>query len=145
MNQQPTSNPGSSEFLDALLGRLRNGLAGHLDIELAAASKGAVTMQLTIEPHHMAANGFLHAGAVVTLADTACGVGCMTNLPTDAHSFTTVELKSNFLRTATNGSIRAAATLVHGGRRTQVWDASVTDSQGQLLALFRCTQMLLYP
>src|SRR4029450_104891 len=137
MNQHATANPGSSEFLDALLGRLRNGLAGHLAIELAAASQGAVTMQLTIQPYHMAANGFLHAGAVVTLADTACGVGCMTNLPAGAHSFTTLELKSNFLHTATDGPIRAAATLVHGGRRTQVWDAAVTDSQAQRIGRLR--------
>lgn len=93
----------------------------------------------------MAANGFLHAGTVVTLADTACGFGCIASLPEGAHSFTTVELKSNFLRTATAGRLEARATLVHGGRRTQVWDATVVDSDGHTLALFRCTQMLLYP
>ena len=102
-------------------------------------------MQLTIGPHHMAANGYLHAGTVVTLADTACGFGCIASLPEGAHSFTTVELKSNFLRTATAGRLEARATLVHGGRRTQVWDATIVDADGRTLALFRCTQMLLYP
>jgi uncharacterized protein (TIGR00369 family) len=93
----------------------------------------------------MAANGYLHAGTVVTLADTACGFGCLANLPPGAHNFTTIELKSNFLRTTTRGRLRAEAQLLHGGRRTQVWDATVMDGEEQVLALFRCTQMLLYP
>ncbi|RIK47672.1 MAG: hypothetical protein DCC57_14030 [Chloroflexi bacterium] len=107
--------------------------------------KAVCTMQVTIRPHHLAANGYLHAGTVVTLADTACGFGCLASLPEGAHNFTTIELKSNFLRTATSGRLRATATLVHGGRRTQVWDATVVDDDERTLALFRCTQMLLYP
>ena len=81
----------------------------------------------------------------MTLADTACGYGCIANLPAGAHSFTTIELKSNFMRTATAGVIEARARLTHGGRRTQVWDATVVDAQERTLALFRCTQMILYP
>ncbi|MCB0162540.1 MAG: PaaI family thioesterase [Caldilineaceae bacterium] len=53
-------------------------------------------------------------------------------------------MKSNFLRTTTRGTIRSEAKLVHAGRRTQVWDATVTDEDGRTLALFRCTQMLIY-
>ncbi len=124
--------------------RLRAGLPGHLGIEVAALHPGFFSAQMQIRSHHIAANGYLHAGSVVALADTACGFGCITNLPEDAQSFTTIELKSNFLRTATDGSIRADAQLIHGGRRTQIWDATVFDEHDQILALFRCTQMLLY-
>jgi 1,4-dihydroxy-2-naphthoyl-CoA hydrolase len=132
------------ELVAALTERLQGGLAGHLGIQVAAVAPGSLTLALTILPHHMAANGYLHAGTVVTLADTACGFGCIVNLPEGAQSFTTIELKSNFLRTATQGVIRATATLIHGGRRTQVWDATVSDAEGRAMALFRCTQMLLY-
>lgn len=128
-----------------LAARLHGGLPGLLGLELVEVRPGYLCMQLTIAPHHMAANGYLHAGTVVTLADTACGFGCIASLPEGAHSFTTVELKSNFLRTATAGRLEARATLVHGGRRTQVWDATIVDADGRTLALFRCTQMLLYP
>lgn len=133
------------EQIAELQRRLHGGLPGHLGLELADVTPGLLTMQLTIQPHHMAANGYLHAGTVVTLADTACGFGCLANLPDGAENFTTVELKSNFLRTATSGVIRATAVLVHGGRRTQIWDATVVDEAQRTLALFRCTQMLLYP
>ncbi|WP_444891688.1 PaaI family thioesterase [Microbulbifer sp. DLAB2-AA] len=95
---------------------------------------------------HLAPNGYLHTGSVVSLADTACGIGCLANLPEKASGFTTVELKSNHLGTVRDGIVLCAATPVHMGRTTQVWDASVVcKSTGKKLALFRCTQLILYP
>jgi 1,4-dihydroxy-2-naphthoyl-CoA hydrolase len=142
---QPRTIQTPADIYTVLSRRLQSGLPGHLGVELVELSPGTLTLQLNIQPHHIAANGYLHAGTVVTLADTACGFGCLSNLPEGAHNFTTIELKSNFLRTATEGVIRAVATLVHPGRRTQVWDAQVHDRESQTLALFRCTQMILYP
>jgi 1,4-dihydroxy-2-naphthoyl-CoA hydrolase len=81
---------------------------------------------------------------VIALADTAAGYGCIAHLPEGARGFTTVELKSNFLGTALSGRIATVARLVHGGRNTQVWDATVVDESGKTLALFRCTQMVLW-
>lgn len=138
-------SPAQPDLKGLLAERLRSGLPGHLGLELVAVCPGFLCLALSIDERHMAANGYLHAGTVVTLADTACGFGCMANLPEGAYSFTTIELKSNFLRTATRGRLRAEAQLVHGGRRTQVWDATVYDEAQRTLALFRCTQMLLYP
>lgn len=121
-------------------------LPGHLGIVVTAAARGDLRLELAIRKLHMAPNGFLHAGAIVTLADTACGYGCITNLPPGANGFTTVELKSNHLGTAREGTIECHATVVHQGRTTQVWDAVVTSREsGKTLALFRCTQMILYP
>jgi uncharacterized protein (TIGR00369 family) len=95
---------------------------------------------------HLAPNGFLHAGSVVTLADTACGYACFSHLPDGAQNFTTIELKSNHLGTVRDGTVVATATAVHLGRTTQVWDATVTNkATGKTIALFRCTQMVLYP
>jgi uncharacterized protein (TIGR00369 family) len=87
----------------------------------------------------------MHAGSVVTLADTSSGYGCIANLPEGATSFTTIELKSNHLGTARNGTIDCVAKAVHLGRTTQVWDAVVAHREtGKTIALFRCTQMVLY-
>ena len=71
-------------------------------------------------------NGYLHAGAVVTLADTCCGYGTVRGLPAGAVGFTTVELKSNFFGSAREGVIVCVARPLHQGRTTQVWDAVVT-------------------
>lgn len=121
-------------------------LPGHLGIVVDDVVHGRLRAHLVIAPHHMAPNGYLHAGSVVTLADTCAGYGCLASLPEGASSFTTVELKSNFLGTALEGTIECTATLAHGGRTTQVWDALVTHAQtGKTLAMFRCTQFVLYP
>jgi len=82
----------------------------------------------------------------VTLADTSCGYACMANLPAGATGFTTIELKSSFLGTAREGTLDCVATAQHRGRTTQVWDAVVTHREtGRTIALFRCTQMILWP
>jgi len=123
-----------------------NKLPGFLGIVVTDISNTEVRAEIEIKESHMAPNGFLHAGTVVTLADTSCGNGCIVNLPAGASGFTTIELKSNHLGTARDGTIECVATPVHTGRTTQVWDAVVSHKQsGKKIALFRCTQMILYP
>ncbi|MDQ5847718.1 MAG: PaaI family thioesterase [Pseudomonadota bacterium] len=117
-----------------------------LGVEILAVSKEAVESRLAVRREVMAPNGFLHAATVVALADTSCGYGCVASLPQGASGFTTIELKSNFLGTARDGAILCRATPVHLGRTTQVWDAVVTaEGSGAKIALFRCTQMVLWP
>jgi len=121
-------------------------LTEHLGIVITDVSEGSVVAEFAVTAQHLAPNGYLHAGSVVTLADTACGYACVAHLPAPAHSFTTIELKSNHLGTAREGVVVATAKVVHLGRTTQVWDATVVNqSTGKTIALFRCTQMLLYP
>ncbi len=121
-------------------------LPGHLGIQITEVSPGKLAAEMPVAPHLLAPNGYLHAGSVVTLADTCAGYGCISNLPEGAQNFTTIELKSNHLGTARQGTIAVVATAAHLGRTTQVWDAVVTDKDsGKTIALFRCTQMILYP
>lgn len=121
-------------------------LPGHLGIFITHVSQGEVRAELPVQAHLMAPNGFLHAGTVVTLADTCSGYGCIASLPEGASGFTTIELKSNHLGTAREGVIECTATAAHLGRTTQVWDAVVRHREsGRTMALFRCTQMVLYP
>jgi 1,4-dihydroxy-2-naphthoyl-CoA hydrolase len=118
-------------------------LPGTLGVEMVDAADGVVHARMTLADRHRAPNGYLHAAAVVALADTACGYGCILSLPEGGTGFTTIELKTNFLRSAQAGTIACEARLVHGGRTTQLWDATVTDEQGRTMALFRCTQLIL--
>ena len=121
-------------------------LPGFMGVEILTVSREAVESRMAVRREVMAPNGFLHAASVIALADSACGYGCIISKPDAAVGFTTVELKSNFVGTAREGAVACVATLTHGGRTTQVWDAVVTDERtGKTIALFRCTQMLLYP
>jgi 1,4-dihydroxy-2-naphthoyl-CoA hydrolase len=120
-------------------------LPGHLGIVVTQVSESEMVAELAINEWLTAPNGFLHAGSVVTLADTCAGYGCVVNLPPGATGFTTIELKSNHLGTALQGTIAASAKPAHLGKTTQVWDVAVTHKEsGKTIALFRCTQMILY-
>jgi uncharacterized protein (TIGR00369 family) len=121
-------------------------LPGVLGFDWVELRNGYARGGFDIATQHLAPNGYLHAGSVVALADTACGYGCFVSLPESAANFTTAELKANFIGTALAGRVTCEARLVHGGRTTQVWDAEVkSEDSGKTIALFRCTQIILYP
>lgn len=121
-------------------------LPGLLGIEILELISGRSRLRLDVSERHLAPNQYLHAATVVALADTAAGYGTVASLPEGAVGFTTLELKINFLSTVLEGGIVAEARLTHGGQTTQVWDANVeAESTNKTLALFRCTQVLLYP
>jgi len=121
-------------------------LPGHLGMEFVTVEPDEVVARMTVRRALEAWNGYLHAGAVVSLADTCCGYGTVRSLPPGATGFTTIELKSNFLGTSRSGVIVCRARPLHQGRTTQVWDAAVTPEGAQkAIAQFRCTQMILWP
>ena len=124
----------------------REYLHGHLGIEILTIGDKTATGRMPIEIHHGAINRYLHAASVIALADTVCGVAAFAHLPQGATSFTTIELKSNHVGTLQEGVAFCTATAQHLGKNTQVWDAVVTDeATGKKIALFRCTQMVLWP
>jgi 1,4-dihydroxy-2-naphthoyl-CoA hydrolase len=133
------------ELIESLVTRGMDKLPGVLDLEVVEIGDGSAIMRCLISEKHLALNGYLHAAAVVALADTTAGYGCIGNLPDGGIGFTTMELKSNHIGTVLEGTMIANGTMAHGGRTTQVWDVTVSDeATGKPLALFRCTQMILY-
>ena len=132
--------------LEALNKRGAGRLPALVGFRVMAVEQGLLVAELAIRPELLAPNGYLHAATVIALADTACGYGCIAHLPSGAENFTTAELKCNFLGTARDGTIACVAKPVHMGRATQVWDATVSrHTDGKPIALFRCTQMVLWP
>lgn len=121
-------------------------LVAELNMEVLSVEENRIEMRMPVTHRHLAPNHYLHGGSVVSLADTACGMATFAHLPDGAQSFATMELKTNFLGTATIGELRCIATPRHLGRTTQVWDAEVIhDDTGKTIATFRCTQMILWP
>jgi 1,4-dihydroxy-2-naphthoyl-CoA hydrolase len=133
-------------LLEELNNRGTGTLPGLIGIEVLETSEDRLRSRLQLREELLAPNGYLHAATIIALADTSCGYGTFVTLPEGAKGFTTVELKSNFLGTKRKGVIECEAKLIHGGGTTQVWDATVSDGEsGKTIALFRCTQMILYP
>lgn len=134
------------DTLDEAAKRRAGTLPEHMGLQFTHVERGIAHSRFDVMRHHMAPNGFLHAASVIALVDSACGFGCMASRPEGAIGFTTIELKCNFLGTVRSGAVACEARLLHGGRTTQVWDAEAKDeASGKTIALFRCTQMLLYP
>jgi 1,4-dihydroxy-2-naphthoyl-CoA hydrolase len=121
-------------------------LPGLLGLIFLKVGPQEVVAKMTARKAVGAWNGYLHAGAIVSLADTCCGYGTVKSLPAGAAGFTTVELKSNFFGSAREGTIVCVARPVHQGRTTQVWDATVTPEGAEKpIAQFRNTQLILWP
>ncbi len=121
-------------------------LPGLMGMEFVELGPERIVGRMPVRTEHLAPNGFLHAASVVALADTACGYATVAHLPEGARSFTTIELKTNFFGTVLEGVLICEASAEHLGRNTQVWDTVVSDeANGKRLALFRCTQMILWP
>lgn len=129
--------------LNDFFGPLAPGLHG---VVFDEAEPDRVVGHIEVTGELIAGTGFLFAPAVISLADTICAAGCGANIP-DGHSFTTIELKTNFLSSAREGHrVVGVGTPAHLGGRTQVWDVVVTnESTDRTMALFRCTQMVLAP
>jgi len=139
-----TTYPLPHVTIDWIKDRASQGLAGYMGVEPVEVAENRMVARLDIKPHHTAPNGYLHAASVIALADTTCGYATLAHMPAHGKNFTTIELKSNHVGTATEGAIRAVATARHLGGMTHVWDAEVTrESDGKTIALFRCTQMIL--
>jgi len=116
-----------------------------LGIELREVGDERLSVSLEISSHHLnPSHTSCHAATMVAIADTACGWGCIAHLPENARTFTTVELNCNLLRAVTSGALTCEASLLHGGRTTQIWDAFVHSDKGQRVAAFRCTELILY-
>lgn len=146
MPEMPHFPSDRAELGATLEGLGASRLPGLLDLELVELGDGLSRMRCVVAEKHLASNGYLHAASVVALADTTAGYGCVANLPDGAIGFTTIELKSNHLSTLLEGALVSEGSLAHGGRTTQVWDVTVSaEETGKKVALFRCTQMLLYP
>ncbi len=136
----------NNPILETVNASLKGTLPDMMGMQFTRVDADQVHAHMEVRSQLLAPNGYLHAGSLVTLADTCCGFGCRSQLPEGAVGFTTIELKSNHLATAREGVVECVATPVHMGRTTQVWDAVVKHREtGKTLVMFRCTQMVLYP
>jgi uncharacterized protein (TIGR00369 family) len=117
-----------------------------IGLEMLEVERTRVRGRLETTDELIAGTGYLWAPVIIGLADALCAAGTGANILEGA-TFTTVELKTNFVGSARPGDVVVAeATPAHLGRTTHVWDVTVTnEATGRAIALQRCTQMVLYP
>jgi uncharacterized protein (TIGR00369 family) len=120
-------------------------LAETLGIELLEADPAHVVAKMDWAPERCTANGVMHGGALMSLADTAGAVVAFLNLPDGAAGTTTIESKTNLMRAVTGGTVRVESRPVHRGGTIAVIEGEVFDDEGRLVAKTTQTQLYTYP
>src|SRR3954453_5115748 len=121
--------------------RLAEFFPGRLGIEVLSTGRDGATGRLVAERRHLHPGGFVHGGVWVSLADTVAAWATFPNLQPGS-DFSAAEMKTNLFGVAREGDVlEAAATPLHVGRRTQVWEVRI-EVAGKLGALFVCTQVI---
>jgi uncharacterized protein (TIGR00369 family) len=114
-------------------------LIGLLDIEYVELTTDKVVMSMPVGPKTWQPFGILHGGASVVLAETAATTATMLNIDMKKYAPVGMEINANHIRSKREGIVTAVATPLHKGRRTMVWDIKVTDEDGKLICVSRCT------
>jgi uncharacterized protein (TIGR00369 family) len=113
-----------------------------IGMRMVAAEVGRVTFELDAGPEHSSPPGTLHGGILCDLADAAMGCANLSRLE-EGESFTTVELKINFLKPVWTGRVTAVGEILKAGRTLALLDCRITDEGGSLVAYATSTQMTL--
>ena len=129
--------------LEPFLLRMRGLLPDHLGIRLIHASPELMVGEIDVTRELCTAPGLMHGGAIMAFADTLGALGTMANLD-DQSGTTTIESKTNFFRGGVEGTtLRGECRPMHRGRRTQVWQTTILNPDGKLVAQVTQTQMVL--
>jgi uncharacterized protein (TIGR00369 family) len=109
---------------------------------VAEAEAGRAVVELQATGRHANPMGTLHGGVLCDIADAAMGIAFATTLA-EGESFTTLELKINFLKAVKEAKLRAEARVVRGGRTIGFIQCDVTDETGHLVARSTSTCLIL--
>ncbi len=116
-----------------------------LGIEVLASDKDSVRARLSWSPERCTADGVLHGGAIIGLADSAGGTCAFLNLPDGATGTATIDSTTHFLRAVREGYVEAVSRPLHAGRSVIVVETDVLDGEGRLVARVTQSQAVLRP
>jgi uncharacterized protein (TIGR00369 family) len=137
-----TLDPGTEQRIRQSIGRQT--LLATLGVAIAELSSGRVVLDLPYRADLCQQHGYVHAGAITTLADSACGYAAATLMPAD-RDVLTVEFKVNLLTPARGERFRATAEVIRAGRTLTVCSAEVVawsdGAQHRPIALMQATMM----
>lgn len=140
---QPDPQPDEQPDLAAYEARMRGLFPELLGMRLLSVEPDLLVGELDVRRELCTMPGLMHGGAIMAFADTLGALATMANLD-DESGTTTIESKTNFFRGGREGStVRGETCPLHRGRRTQVWQTTVTDADGKLVAQVTQTQMVL--
>ena len=137
------SRPEDQPDLSRYQARMQGLFPELLGMRLISVERDLLVGELDVRRELCTAPGLLHGGAIMAFADTLGALATMANLA-DESGTTTIESKTNFFRGGREGAtVRGETRPLHRGRRTQVWQTTITDAEGKLVAQVTQTQLVL--
>lgn len=123
---------------------MQNGVARTLGMRILSMSRKKIVAEMPIDERHMNRNGRVNGGALMAFADAMGAVGTVYNLP-PGHLTTTLESKTNFFVAGAGPVIKGESRPLHLGRSTNVWQTTLKNADGRVVAIVTQTQMVLAP
>ena len=118
-------------------------LIGHLGIEFVEVGDDYLTARMPVDDRTRQPIGVLHGGSSVALAETLASWAAMFTVDSDQAYCVGMEINANHLRPVTSGWVTGVASPIALGRRSQVWEVRITDDEGQLVCVSRCTMAVI--
>jgi uncharacterized protein (TIGR00369 family) len=104
-----------------------------LGMKVASLDRNGIEMKMTVTPPLINYLDVVHGGGIASLIDTAAYFAIRPFVP-EGKGLTTTEIKINFLRPASKGTLLARGSILHMGSRTAVGEAVILDEDGKLIA-----------
>ena len=143
MSDGAASGGADDGELERYRARMRGLLPELLGMRLISVEPDLLVGELDVRRELCTMPGLMHGGALMAFADTLGALATMANLD-DESGTTTIESKTNFFRGGREGTtVRGETRPLHRGRRTQVWQTTIRDAEGRLVAQVTQTQMVL--
>jgi uncharacterized protein (TIGR00369 family) len=108
-----------------------------MGVEFTEATADRVVAELEVGPHHLQHFGLVHGGVYCGVIESAASLGAFLAVHPEGRSVVGMENQTSFLRAVREGRLRVVATPVHKGHNTQLWEATVTDGEGRVVATGR--------
>ncbi len=121
----------------------KNTLLEHLGIEFIKNDNGYVVATMPVDNRTRQPFGLLHGGASVALAESVASHGSFELIDKETEAVVGLEINANHVRGKRDGIVTATGTLLHRGRKTMVWDVRITDENGRLICVSRCTMAII--
>lgn len=137
------SAKNEEEFAEQIKQQNENTLLAQLDMEYVELTPDRVVMTMPVGPKTWQPAGILHGGASVALAETAATIATAINIDQSKYNPVGMEINANHIRSKADGVVTATATPFHKGRTTMVWDIKITDENGKLICISRCTMAVI--
>jgi uncharacterized protein (TIGR00369 family) len=143
MARMSDHGPTAYENMADVINSMRDGWVAAMGLRFITAHPDIVVAELEVGPQHRQPYGIVHGGVHAGLVESVCSVGAALAVIPHGGIAVGLENHTSFLHAVREGVLTATAKPLSRGRRSQVWEASITDASGRLVSTGRVRMLVL--